>query len=87
MSHTTRASRGRTPSKKRCEGPKASGARGSYKIKRRDRPAGDWVIVSMAIETEATLNNEEGSKDWEYRVIAVNKAGKAMPSNTVAAVV
>jgi hypothetical protein len=28
-----------------------------------------------------------GNKDWEYRVIAVNKAGEGAPSNTVVAVV
>jgi hypothetical protein len=26
-------------------------------------------------------------KDWEYRVIAVNKAGEGAPSNTAAAMV
>ncbi len=41
----------------------------------------------MAIETEATLNNQERGKDWEYGVIAVNKAREGIPSNTVAAVV
>ena len=25
---------------------------------------GDWVLVSMAIESEATLNNQERGKDW-----------------------
>jgi hypothetical protein len=40
----------------------------------------------MAVESEATLNNQERAKDWEYRVIAVNKAGEGVPSNTVAVV-
>ena len=51
----------------------------SYKIERRERPAGPWTIISMAIETEATLANQERGKDWEYRIIAVNKAGEGMP--------
>ena len=41
----------------------------------------------MAIEREATLNNQERGKDWEYRVIAVNRAGEGPASNMVAAVV
>ena len=32
-------------------------------------------------------NRKERSKDWEYRMIAVNKAGEGMPSNTAAALV
>ena len=67
--------------------PSDGGAVASYKIERRERPAGDWATVAIAVESEATLNNQERGKDWEYRVIAVNKAGEGMPSNTVAAVV
>ena len=44
-------------------------------------------VTSLAMESEGTLNNQERGKDWEYRVIAVNKAGEGVPSNTVAAVV
>jgi len=66
--------------------PVDGGAVAAYKIERRERPAGPWTLVSMAIETEATLNNQERGKDWEYRVIATNKAGDGVPSNTVAAV-
>ena len=63
------------------------GAVAAYKIERRERPAGECILVSMAIESEATLNNQERGKDWEYRVIATNKAGESVPSNTVSAVV
>lgn len=67
--------------------PSDGGAVASYKIERRERPAGNWGIVGLATESETTLNNQERNKDWEYRVIAVNKAGEGVPSNTVAAVV
>jgi len=67
--------------------PSDGGKVASYKIECRERPAGDWVIVALAMESEATLNNQQRGKDWEYRVIAVNKAGEGVPSNTVAAVV
>jgi len=66
--------------------PADGGAVAAYKIERRERPTGDWALVSMAVESEATLNNQERGKDWEYRVIATNKAGEGVPSNTVAAV-
>ena len=66
--------------------PSDGGKVAAYKIERRERPTGDWMLVSMAIESEATLNNQERGKDWEYRVSATNKAGESVPSNTVAAV-
>lgn len=66
--------------------PADGGAVASYKIERRERPAGPWTLIQIALESEATLNNQERGKDWEYRVIAVNKAGEGTPSNTVAAV-
>lgn len=40
----------------------------------------------MVIATEATLNNQERGKEWEYRVIAANKAGEGEPSIAVMAV-
>ena len=58
----------------------------AYQIERRERPAGAFTLISIAIESEATLNNQERGKDWEYRVIATNKAGLGVPSNTVTAV-
>lgn len=67
--------------------PSDGGAVASYKIERRERPSGDWTVIGLAIESEATLTNQERGKDWEYRVIAVNKAGEGAASNTVAAVV
>jgi len=66
--------------------PSDGGAVAAYKIERRERPSGDWLLIGMAIETESTLNNQDRGKDWEYRVIATNKTGESTPSNTVAAV-
>lgn len=66
--------------------PADGGAVAAYKIERRERPSGAWSLVGMAIESEATLNNQDRGKDWEYRIIATNKAGESVPSNTVAAV-
>jgi len=66
--------------------PADGGAVAAYKIERREQPTGTWMLISMAIESETTLNNQERGKDWEYRIIATNKAGESIPSNTVAAV-
>jgi hypothetical protein len=35
--------------------------------------------------TEAIINNQPRGKEFEYRVIAVNKTGDGGPSNTVTA--
>ena len=67
--------------------PADGGKVNSYKIERRERPAGAYSLISLALESEAMLNNQERGKDWEYRVISVNKAGEGVASNTVAAVV
>ena len=69
------------------------GSVASYKIKRRERPAGDWVHVGMAVQSETTLTGQDRTKDWEYRTCRlgrpahVNAVGEGLPSNTVAAVV
>ena len=66
--------------------PVDGGLVAAYRIERRERPAGDWMLIAMAIESEATLNNQERGKDWEYRILATNKLGESTPSNTIAAV-
>lgn len=58
-----------------------------YKIERREpTDGGVWALVGAVHETDVTLNNQERGKVWEYRVIASNKAGESLPSNTVVAV-
>jgi hypothetical protein len=66
--------------------PVDGGAVAAYKIQRRLRPDGPWSDAGMAVESEITLTNQERGKEWEYRVLAVNKAGEGQPSNTVMAV-
>ena len=66
--------------------PVDGGAVAAYKIQRRLRPDGPWSDVGLAVESEITLTNQERGKEWEYRVIAVNKSGEGQPSNTVMAV-
>lgn len=40
----------------------------------------------MAMGSEATLRNQERDKDWEYKVIAVNKADEDPAGNAIMAV-
>lgn len=68
--------------KKPIDGGKAA----FYRIERRELPGGNWTMAGTALESEATLTNQERGKECEYRVIAVNKAGESDPSNTVTAV-
>ncbi|OHB77416.1 MAG: hypothetical protein A2Z25_01280 [Planctomycetes bacterium RBG_16_55_9] len=66
--------------------PGDGGAVAAYRIERRQRPGGVWAIVGMAVECGVTLAGQPRGTDWEYRVIAINKAGESPPSNSVAAV-
>lgn len=66
--------------------PADGGVVAAYKIQRRLRADGAWTDVGMAIESELTLHNQERGQEWEYRVMAVNKAGDGEPSNVVMAV-
>jgi hypothetical protein len=47
--------------------PVDGAAAAPYKIEHRKRPAGEWTLISLALESEATLNNQQRGKDWEYR--------------------
>lgn len=68
--------------KKAPDGGKAA----FYRVERRKASGGEWAMAGTALETEITLNNQERGKEWEYRVIAVNKIGESGPSNIVEAV-
>jgi len=57
----------------------------AYRVQRRTRD-GDWTDVGMAVESEVTLNGQESGVEYEYRVIAVNKAGEGPASNIARAV-
>ena len=58
----------------------------SYKIERRERPAGDWAIADMALKSETMIANQPRGKDLEHRVIPVNTTGEGEPSATIAVV-
>ncbi len=61
--------------------PVDGGAVASYKIERRGRPSGAWMLIDLAYECETKLSGQDRTTDWEYRVVASNKAGEGLPSN------
>ena len=63
--------------------PADGGAVATYKIERRERPTGDWTILDIAHESEIMLVGQDRATDWEYRIVASNKAGGGPPSNTI----
>ena len=63
--------------------PVEGGKPSAYRLVRRERPAGPWTDVGTAVVTEATLLDQPRGKEYEYRVLAVNKAGEGEPSKTV----
>jgi multidrug efflux pump subunit AcrA (membrane-fusion protein) len=66
--------------------PISGGTVSVYKIYRRQRPAGSWMETAASIEREYTLTDQTRGTEWEYRVVASNKAGDGMASNIVLAV-
>ena len=65
--------------------PVGGGEVAAYRVQRRTRD-GDWSDVGMSVESEVTLNGQQAGVEYEYRVIAVNKAGEGPASNTARAV-
>lgn len=55
----------------------------AYKVQRRERPSGAWLDVATALEPALTLADQARGIEWEYRVVAINKAGESAPSNSV----
>ena len=61
------------------------GRAASYRVERRERPAGAWETCWGTNLTEAVLINQPRGKELEYRVVGYNSNGDSPPSNTVAA--
>ena len=64
--------------------PPADGGKPSaYRVYRRERPEGPWLELTTVFETQVMLMDQPRGKEYEYRIIAANKAGDGEPSNTV----
>jgi len=67
--------------------PSDGGRVAAYKIKLRERAQGSaWISAEAALETEITLKGQERGKVMELCVVAANKAGDGVESNTVTAI-
>lgn len=66
--------------------PYDGGKPSAYRILRRQRPEGPWSEVGTAVVTEKMLPDQPRGAEFEYRIIAVNKAGDGEPSNTIVVV-
>lgn len=63
--------------------PQDGGKVAAYKVQRSDDGGANWQDAATAIESEYTLYNQPTAKNLVYQVVAINKAGEGMPSNTV----
>lgn len=66
--------------------PIDGGKPSAYRVQRRERPEGTWGDLVTVFVTEVRLTEQPRGKEFEYRVIAANKAGDGEPSNTVVVV-
>ena len=67
--------------------PKEGGKVAVYHIERRIMPDGPWTLVTTAFETEVILSDQPRGQTLEFRVIASNKAGHSVVSNSVAVMI
>ena len=67
--------------------PKEGGKVAIYPIERRIMPDGPWILVKASFETEIILTDQPKGQTLEFRVIASNKAGHGVVSNSVAVMI
>ncbi len=65
--------------------PSSGGKPAAYKVQRSEDGA-NFNDAATAVESEATLYNQPKGKTLIYQVVAINKAGEGMASNTVSIV-
>jgi hypothetical protein len=66
--------------------PADGGRVAAYRIQRRRRDSGDWLDVGSSIKTRLAIEGQDPGVEFEYRVIAFNRAGEGRPSNVARAV-
>jgi hypothetical protein len=64
--------------------PVDGGAVSAYTIQRRRRTDEHWQDIGTSVDSEALIQNQERGVEFEYRIVAVNKAGMGKPSAAVA---
>nr|VFJ95427.1 MAG: Fibronectin type III domain-containing protein [Candidatus Kentron sp. H]VFJ96938.1 MAG: Fibronectin type III domain-containing protein [Candidatus Kentron sp. H]VFK02636.1 MAG: Fibronectin type III domain-containing protein [Candidatus Kentron sp. H] len=66
--------------------PAEGGKAAAYKVQRREDGQAGWLDVGTAMETALTLSDQPGGIRFEFRVVALNKAGEGEPGNSILAV-
>ena len=62
--------------------PVDGGQVGAYQIQRKQQ-GGAWEDIGTSVDTTHLLTNQPRGIEFDYRVIALNKAGAGQPSATV----
>lgn len=63
--------------------PKDGGTVATYLIQVSHVGRRDWRTAGLCFETATVVKDQERGVELEYRVVAINKAGEGLPSNTV----
>jgi hypothetical protein len=66
--------------------PVDGGAVAAYRVEARGKMGGQWQLVSMTIDSQVVLADQERGVDLDFQVVAVNRAGKGEPSNIISAI-
>jgi hypothetical protein len=66
--------------------PSEGGAVAAYRVESRTKMGGEWQLVSMTIESQVVLADQERGVDLDFQVVGVNRAGKGEPSNIISAI-
>jgi len=66
--------------------PVDGGAVAAYRVEGRKKMGGEWALVSMTIDSQVVLADQERGVDLDFQVVAVNRAGKGEPSNIISAI-
>lgn len=66
--------------------PSDGGAVAAYRVESRKQMGDEWELVSMTIDSQVVLADQERGVDLDFRVVAVNRTGKGEPSNIVSAI-
>jgi len=66
--------------------PSDGGAVAAYRVESRKQMGGEWQLISMTIDSQVVLADQERGVDLDFQVVAVNRTGKGEPSNIVSAI-
>ena len=66
--------------------PSDGGAVAAYRVESRRKMGDEWELVSMTIDSQVVLADQERGVDLDFQVVAVNRTGKGEPSNIVSAI-